>query len=161
MADQASVSTPPDNGRRVRINSPVTEGVFGNLAELGGDIASLAELQVQLAVADVKESIGRAIVPAVLLGAGLVLLLAAVPVALIGVAMLLSDALGFTHPGWAYLLVAGGVVVLTVLFVLIGLPMFLHAFRSFVRSKDELARNVAWVKTVLANSGRPPAHKRS
>jgi len=158
MADQAAVS--PENGRRVRINSPVTEGVFGNLAELGGDIASLAELQVQLAAADAKESLGRAILPAILLGAGVVFLLAALPVALIGVSMLLADALGLTHPGWAYLIVAGVTAALTVVLVLIGLPRLSHAFASFIRTKEELSRNVAWIKTVLANSGRPPAHHR-
>ena len=66
-------------GQRVRINSPLADGVIGNLAELGGDIAGLAELQVQLAAADLKTTAGRIVVPAALLGGGLVLLLAACP----------------------------------------------------------------------------------
>ncbi len=149
-----------DGGKRVRINSPLADGVIGNIAELGGDIAGLAELQAQLAVADLKEATGRAIVPATLLGAGVALLLAALPVALIGASELLADALALSHRGWAYLIVSAVVAILTVALVLIGLPRLLRSFESLNHSRDELSRNVAWIKTVLANSGRTPAHRR-
>ena len=150
-----------DFGSRVSINSPVTEGVIGNLATLGGDVATLAELQVQLAVEDVKESIGHAVWPVAMIATGLVLLLAAMPVALIGGSELLADAMSLTHRGWAYLIVAGVVLAITIVLVLVALPIFTRSFASLVRSKEELARNVAWIKTVLANSGRPPVHRRN
>jgi putative exporter of polyketide antibiotics len=95
-----------------------------------------------------------------LIGGGLVLLLAAVPVALIGASELLADALSLSHRGWAYLIVSAVVAVLTVVLALIGLPRLLRSFESLNHSKDELSRNVAWIKTVLANSGRAPAHRR-
>ena len=145
----------------MRVNSPFAEGVIGNLAELGGDIATLAELQVQLAVADAKESAAHAAIPLVLLGAGLVFTLAALPVALIGAAMILAEAMHLNQPGWAYLIVAAVVVAATVVLVLIGLPRLTKSFATLVRSKEELTRNVAWIKTVLANSGRRPVHKRN
>jgi len=44
MAHQAPLA----NGSRVRINSPLVEGVLGNLTSFGGDIAGLAELQAKL-----------------------------------------------------------------------------------------------------------------
>jgi len=156
MADQATLN----GGQRVRINSPLADGVIGNLAELSGDIATLAELQTKLAVVDMKQVAGAATIPVALIGGGLVMLLAAVPVAMIGASELLADALALTHRGWAYLIVSAVAMALTVLLVLIGLPRLTRSFDSLVHSKEELARNVAWVKTVLANSGRMPAHRR-
>jgi len=156
MADQATLN----GGQRVRINSPLADGVIGNLAELGGDIATLAELQTKLAVVDLKQATGAATIPVALIGGGLVMLLAAVPVAMIGASELLADALNLTHRGWAYLIVSAVAMALTVLLVLIGLPRLTRSFETFGHSKEELARNVAWVKTVLANSGRAPAHRR-
>lgn len=150
-----------DVGRRNRINSPVADGVIGNLAELGSNIASLAELQVQLAVVDVKASVGRAAVPFALLAVGIVILLAALPIALIGGSELLADWLQFTHRGWAYLIVSGIALALTLVLMLLAVPRLTSSFESLVRSKEELARNVAWIKTVLANSGRAPIHRRA
>ena len=148
------------NGGRVRINSPLVDGVIGNLAELAGDVSTLAELQTKLAVADAKVAIGRAILPAGLIGAGAVLTLAAAPVALIGAAELLADAMGLAHRGWAYLIVAAAALALTALLVLIGLPRLLRSFESMAHTREELSRNVAWVKTVLVNSGRTPTRRR-
>jgi len=156
----ASTATGDGAGRRVPINSPVTAGVFGNIAELGGDIAGLAELQTKLAIVDLKTSLARAAVPAVLVGVGVLLLLAAVPVALIGAAELTADALALSHRGWAYLIVAAIATALTVLLVLIGLPRLTRSFDNLANSREELARNVAWIKTVLANSGRMPVNRR-
>ena len=158
MADQASLNL--NGGKRVRVNSPLTDGVFGNLAELAGDMTTLAELQAKLVVVDLKASASRAVLPAALVGAGVVFLLAALPVALIGASELLADALGLTHRGWAYLIVAAVAAALTVVLVLIGLPRLSKSFDNLTRSREELERNLAWVKTVLANSGRPPSHHR-
>ncbi len=163
MVDQASVKTPAGqsvDGRRVRINSPFADGVLGNLAELGSDIAGLAELQMQLAAADLKESAGKAVLPVTLLGAGLVVLLAALPVALIGASELVADALGLVHRGWAYLIVAAVASALAGGLAWLGLSRLSSSFATFVRTKEELARNVAWIKTVLANSGRMPTSRR-
>lgn len=154
------LGTAADTGRRVPVNSPLTAGVFGNIAEFGGDIAGLAELQTKLAIVDLKTSLARATVPAILVGAGVILLLAAVPVALIGASELVADALALTHRGWAYLIVSAVAAALTVVLVLIGLPRLTKSFDNLANTKEELARNVAWIKTVLANSGRPPVNRR-
>ncbi|MEO6809667.1 MAG: hypothetical protein ABI353_11200, partial [Isosphaeraceae bacterium] len=63
MADQATLN----GGPQVRINSPLIEGVIGNLAEFGNDITTLAELQAKLALIDLKEGGTRAAVPAAVL----------------------------------------------------------------------------------------------
>lgn len=156
MADQASVN----GGKRVPVNSPLTAGVFGNLADLANDVASLVELQAKLAVVDLKATVVKATIPLGLVAGGAAVLVAALPVLMIGLAELLADGLGLAHRGWAYLIVAAGGAVLAGLLVLLGLPRLLKSFDSFQRTRDELDRNVAWVKTVIANSGRPPVHRR-
>ena len=143
----------------MKINSPLTEGVIGNLAELAGDVSTLAELQMQLALTDLKVGLGRALLPVIILAVGAVLLLGAVPVALIGASELLADGLDLAHRGWAYLIVAGVAMVLAALFALIAWPRLSGSLESLAPTREELSRNVAWVKTVLANSGRRPAHR--
>ena len=77
-----------NGGDGVPINAPAT-AVVSNLAEFGNDFATRAELQAKLAAIDLKESAGRAAVPAGLLAGALVLLLGSVPVLLAGVAELI------------------------------------------------------------------------
>src|SRR5207248_7609 len=84
MADQATV-----RGGDTRTNGAPPEGVVGSIAEFGNDIATLIELQAKLAAIDLKESAERATLPLALTLAGLVVLVASVPVALVGVADLL------------------------------------------------------------------------
>lgn len=155
MADQAAV-----NGGRVRINAPMTEGIIGNLAELGSDVATLAELQAKLAAHDLQESTARAALPALMLGAGLGLLLGAIPVILIGCAELLADALSLEYRGLAYLIVAAVAVILAAGAAWFALSGLRSSFTSFARSREELARNLAWIKTVLAYSGRSVSRPR-
>ncbi len=145
--------------KRVAINSPLVEGVFGNLGELASDVTTLAELQAKLAVADLKVSAGRATFPVALLVIGLGLFLGAIPVAFIGMAELLADGLGLVHKGWAYLIVAGIAVAVTVILTLIGWPALSRSFESLGRSRDELARNVAWIKSVITNAAKPMGRK--
>ena len=160
MVDQTTLRPTQANGQFNNVDSPIADGVIGNLAELGSNIAGLIELQAQLAVADIKESTREAVNPLVMIAAGLVLLLAALPVALIGASELLSDLLHLSHRGLAYLIVAGVTVVPSVVLIVIGVPRLSRCFTTLIRSKEELARNVAWIKTVLANSGRHPIHRR-
>src|SRR5690349_2849390 len=105
MAHQAALN----GGSRVRINSPFVEGVLGNLAEFGGDIATLAELQAQLAARDLKESASRAALPAVGVAVAAALALGCVPILLFGVAELLV--LAGMKLAWA--LIVTGAVALT------------------------------------------------
>lgn len=131
-----------------------SEGILGSIGELGGDIASLAELQAQLTLIDTKEVAGRAARPIVVLVAASAVLLATVPVLLIGLAFVLADAM---HIGQgAALLITGAVVAATAgALAFLALRTFLHSFEGFRRSREELVRNVNWVRTILAQSARP------
>jgi len=149
MAVQASVR----GGEGVQTNGP-PEGVIEGIAELGNDILTLAELQAKLAAIDFKESLEHAVFPLVLTLGGLMLALASLPVVLIGVAQLIAWAFSI-HLGWALLLVglvalAGGSAVAWIA----GLR-FSRSFASFQRSREELVRNLSWIRTVLVHSGRP------
>src|SRR4051812_49848644 len=139
MADQATVN----RGNGVPINAPAT-AVVSNLAEFGNDFATLAELQAKLASIDLKESAGRAAVPAGLLAGALVLLLGSVPVLLAGVAELIVRYTSIDHH-WALLLTAGGAIVLTVVVGALAVSRLRKSFESFQRSREELARNISWI----------------
>lgn len=154
MADQASVR----NGNRLQFG-PAPEGVFGSLAEFGNDVATLAELQARLALIDLKESTDRARFPLALILLGAALALACLPVALIGGAELLAEALGWSH-GLALLAVAGIALVLAVVMVGVAAALLPRSFDSFRRSRDELTRNVNWLRTVIVHSGRSIPRRR-
>jgi hypothetical protein len=155
MVDQAAVN----GGAKVRINSPLTEGVIGNLAELTGDVATLAELQAQLGLMDLKESAGKAALPAGGVAAAAGLALGAVPVLLFGVAELIVAYGGMRH-AWALVLTSVVALALAGLVAWLAGSRLGKSFESFRRSRDELTRNVAWIKTVLAQSGRCPPPRR-
>jgi hypothetical protein len=154
MADQATVN----RGNGVPINAPAT-AVVSNLAEFGNDFATLAELQAKLAAIDLKESAGRAAVPAGLLAGALVLLLGSVPVLLIGVAELIVRFTSIGHD-LALLLTAGGAIVVAGAIGALAAPRLRKSFESLQRSREELARNVSWIKTVLTYSGRSTPSQR-
>jgi hypothetical protein len=142
-----------NGGPRVKINSPVVEGVFGNLADFAGDVATLAELQAKLASHDLKETISRATIPVGAIMVGGVLALGTIPVLLIGVGELLGPLLGLSHGG-SMLAVAILALVLATAMLLFAMPALKRSFASFQRSREELVRNIAWIKTVLTYSGR-------
>lgn len=149
MADQATLN----GGPRVRINSPLIEGVIGNLAEFGGDITTLAELQAKLAMIDLREGSARAAVPALALATSAALALGGLPVLLFGLAELIHQ-YGGMRLGWALVVTAVAALVVAAVVGAVAALRLSRCFASFRRSREELVRNVAWIKTVLAYSGR-------
>ncbi len=146
MAHQAAVN----GGLRFRSRA---EGVFSSLSGLGGDIATLAELQTKLTLIDAKQAAARATWPTALLLASAAILVASVPVLLIGLAFVIAAATGITQG--AALLITGAVVAAVAgAIAFLSLREFLHSFESFRRSNEEFTRNVNWIRTVLAQSGK-------
>ena len=153
MADQAAVK----DANGVKVNAPA-ESMVESVTEFVNDITTLAELQLKLTAVDAREAVGRAVVPAALVGAGLVLLLGSLPVVLLGVADLLVSA-GMAQ-GWARLLTGLGALVVAGVLAALSAPALARSLGSFRRSSEELARNVAWVKTVVVYSGRAARNRR-
>jgi hypothetical protein len=144
------------NGLRFRHKS---EGILDSLGGLTGDISSLVELQAKLAAYDLKDAASKAAAPSTALIVSGAVLTASLPVILIGLAFALAS-LGLAQ--WAAFLITG-LVFATVAGVVgwISLVQFLKSFESFRRSREELVRNINWVRTVALQSGRPverPTH---
>lgn len=129
------------------------ESVLGGIAEFGSDVMTLAELQAKLATLDMKESVTRAAIPLVLGTAGLGLALGSVPVILAGAALLLAPALEISI-GLALVLTAATAIFLALVLGGVALAGLRHSFDSFRRTREELNRNISWIRTVLVQSGR-------
>jgi hypothetical protein len=144
------------NGLRFRHKS---EGIFESLGGLTGDITSLIELQAKLAAHDLEDAVDKAKVPSTTLIISAAVLMASLPVVLIGLAFALAS-LGIAQ--WAAFLITGlGFGVVAGVVGWISLVRFLKSFESFRRSREELIRNINWLRTVALQSGRPverPTH---
>ena len=154
MVDQASV-----NGRGTARVSGSSTAEFDGVAEFVDDLASLAELQAKLAAVDFRDAVRKSAVPIVLTAVGLAMMVASVPVALLGAAWLIASALKI-HQGWAMLLTSAGAMALGGLLAGLGGMQLRHCFDSFRRSHKQLILNLAWVRTVLVTSARPHARRR-
>jgi len=157
MVDQASVkgehAHPHPSG-----NGAPEQQVVGGITGFGSDIATLAELQAQLAAADLKESLQKAILPLTLLVAGVICVIGALPIALLGVASLLAAALKISA-AWAMLMTGGVVMGVALIVMALSALRIGPSFSSFRRSREELTRNLAWIRTVLLYSGRSPKRR--
>ena len=158
MADQTSikreatarVSAPPSNGSGAPRGG---NGVVGSIADFGSDVATLLELQTQLAAADLKETTDRAAVPLAVVVAALFVALAALVVGLLGIADLVE---------LIFKVSAGTAKLITAAFAFVVVGVLVHwALRSVSsiqeplrRSREELIRNFSWLKTVMVYSGR-------
>lgn len=146
MADQATVK--PSPAPRYESN-----GVIGGVSALGGNVVNLAILQTRLTVLDLLD-VTRKSTPAVVT---LVIVLLALPSGLVlgslGLALWLStlEALNLYQ---ACLIVAGVVLLLAVIASVVAGLAIRKSFGTFRRSSEELQRNLAWVRTVITQSGR-------
>jgi len=151
MDDQTKV-----NGGRV--DGPA-EGVVGSLAEFSNDVVSLAELQLALAAHDFKEATAKARLPLALFVVGLVVFLGSVPVAVGGLALLVAQVFSISI-GPALLLTALVVMILTGAIAAFAGRRVVASLDSFRRSREELIRNINWIRTVLLYSGRSVPRRR-
>ncbi len=146
-----------NNGTNHPAASPLT--VVSNLADFGNDIATLAELQAKLAAYDAKEAAARAIGPMVILGVSAAVALASLPVILIGLADLIA-ANSRISSGTAQLIVGLSALILAAVAGFLGVRGSVRSLDSFRRSREELTRNLSWIRTVLTYSGRTVGKRR-
>jgi hypothetical protein len=154
MVDQASV-----NGRGTARAPGSHSAEFEGVAEFIDDLASLAELQAKLATLDFRDSARKSAIPVALAVVGVAVVVASLPVALLGASWLLASALKI-HQGWAMLLTAGAAIAVGGLAAVLGGRRLSHSFDTFRRSHKQLILNLAWVRTVLLTSARPHARRR-
>jgi hypothetical protein len=133
--------------------------VAGSVSDLTQDVIELTELQTQLFVLDVKKSVAKARACFILAVVGACLLLGSIPVALFAVAELLHEQLAWSRAaGFGVATLIGLLLCATVLgfawtYVKSGLV-------SLDQSREELRRNISWLKSTLRNrSQRHAAEK--
>ena len=130
-----------------------TPNVAASVGDLTHDVIELSELQVQLLSLDAKQSMEKARACLVLAVVGACVLLGTIPVALLALAALLIEQLGWSVAAgtavatFVGLLIAGVVMGVAYSYIKKGLV-------SFDRSREELRRNVAWLKSTLRTRGQ-------
>lgn len=148
MADQASV-----NRAASLANGAAPEGVVESIAEFVNDVTTLADLQTQLAIYDTKEVLGRATWPLVFIAASVAVALAGLFVTLFGLAGFIAS-LVTLNPGLVYLIVGLAALAIAGIVGWVSYKRSLQSLSSYQRSREELSRNIAWLKTVIVHSGR-------
>lgn len=155
MADQASVRNAGRAGQYGTAGQTNGNGagVVGSIADFGNDVATLFELQWKLGTLDTQDFLKGAALPMVVAAIGLVVVLGAVPVALLGVSALLAGLLGIAI-GWAILITAALALAASGVALFLAVHELNRSLEPFRRSREELVRNVSWLRTVLVHSGR-------
>lgn len=128
-------------------------GFFDGVGEFGSDMATLASLQAKLASIDLRDALSGARWSIVGLVIAVLFIPAAVTVSLLGLGTWLAARFQ-TDPGLTILAVGGSALVLGALLGYLGYRGLAASMAIFRRSKEELDRNLAWIKTVVTQSGR-------
>lgn len=145
MAGETSV-TSPSNGRS-------RGDLFGGVGSFGQNLLSLAGLQAQLFSLDMRASLATATPAIVVLAVTSAAIFASLVVGIGGAAWWLATQLAWPLPV-SLMLVSIVIITFASAFAVAAARRVQKSLQSFRRSTEELERNVAWVKTVLAQSGR-------
>jgi hypothetical protein len=145
-------TTMSTNGR-TRAERPNVATSFSGLTH---DAIELAELQAQLFTLDVKETTQSVKVSLTLAIVGVSLLLGAIPIALIALAELLTYLLDWPR--------AASYGVSTLVGLLLSGALIATAYSrlksgmgAMKRSREELSRNITWIKSSLRSRANPGA----
>jgi uncharacterized integral membrane protein len=133
-----------------------TEGVRNGVSGLLHDVTSLAELQFELLKVDAATASRKAAVPAVLIGSAVVLGLSTIPLVLLAIAQVFRDQAGWPPALATLTAVLIGLVLAGVVGTL-GYFGIRRAVEPLDRSRDELNRNIAWLKNALRRHSAGPA----
>jgi hypothetical protein len=153
MAQGSSLRTADDVSSVVGENGAKPGDVVSNLAEFGENLLSLGELQTRLAALELKQNLEASKAGGAMLLAGSLLAFSSVPIVLAGLAELLVSELGMKQ-GYALLSVAFVSLVMAGVLLAIAGSWLRRKGVGFPLSREELARNLNWVRTVLLHSGR-------
>ncbi len=130
-----------------------SDGLMDDVGSFGGDLAALASLQSRLAAADARESLAKAAPAVAGLALAVLLCVAAAVVAAAGLALWIAERYAVAT-STALMLVGLGAAVLAAILGVVSARLLGSSVTPFRRSSEELGRNIAWVKTTIAHSGR-------
>lgn len=131
-----------------------TATMFRGAREFSADVISLAELQFQLAMADLAIAKQEALAQTMKLVMVLGLAIGGTPLLLFGVAELLVEQLEWSR-GWTYLGVAAVALGIAGMVGMSVIKKLSQCGASFARSKFELNQNIAWLKKALTRKSEP------
>ncbi|TVQ01765.1 MAG: phage holin family protein [Planctomycetaceae bacterium] len=135
-------------GDRNGVTPNESQGLAQDVGSFASDVFTLTELQSQLVAADTREFARRASVPTLALLGGLALGLACTPMALATAALGLVHFLEFSH-FTAFLIVVVAGATCGLLMCVVGWKLLRQRAAVLQRSRDELIRNLRWVKRVI------------
>jgi uncharacterized membrane protein YqjE len=132
------------NGR-VREKEP---NVATSMSDLTHDVIELAELQTQLFALDVKSTTRKTRTALILAVVGICLLLGSIPIGLMAIAYMFIERLAWSHAaGLAVAMLIG--LAISGGFLGAGYAQITKGMGAMKRSRDELSRNIAWIKSSL------------
>lgn len=133
--------------------------VAASVSELTHDVIELTELQARLLMLDFKKSSERTRTCLILGVVGVCLLLGTIPVALLALAELLVEQLEWSRAAALGVATLVGLA-LSAIVAAVAWGYVKQGLISLDRSREELNRNIAWLKSTLRNSGEPGAADR-
>ena len=123
-------------------------GVAKNMGKLTHDIVSLAELQFELFRSDCREGLKQMLIPAALLLVAAIVAVGTVPIAMILIAEFLTQTTGLSRAAAFSIVALSGFIVALAMGV-VGWSYVRGVVRVFERSREELTRNMTWIKHAL------------
>ena len=145
-----STATPP-NGQRNGSPARPPNGVATDVGELTHDMLSLAELQFELFRTDCRAGLKGLLLPITLLLLAVIVAAGAMPVALLFLAEFLAQTAGLSRAAAFAVAVLAGFVAAGALGA-VGWARIRGVERVFERSREELNRNMTWIKHALKRS---------
>ena len=121
------------------------------MGELTHDIVSLVELQFELFRVDCREGLRRILIPVALLMSAGIVALGTVPIMLILIAEILTQAAGLSRAA-AFSIAAMSGFIIALAIGVAGWSYMRGVVHVFERSREELTRNLIWIKHALKRS---------
>jgi len=128
--------------------------MISGVAEFSENLLTLGELQTRLAALELRQNVEATKIGGAVILTGAALALASLPVILIGIAELLASGLDWSR-GVALLVVSVAALLLGGTGIAVAVLGLRRSAVGFPVSREELARNLNWIRTVLVHSGRP------
>jgi uncharacterized membrane protein YqjE len=136
-----------------------TPNVAASVSELTSNVIELTELQAQLLALDMKQSAQKARASLILAVTGVCVLLGTIPIILFALAYVLIEQAGWSNAaGLGFAALVGLVIAGVVLGV--AWALIRKGLVNIERSREELRRNVAWLKSSLRSHGHAHLHER-
>jgi hypothetical protein len=126
--------------------------VAASVSDLTHDVIELSELQAQLLSLDAKQSVEKAKACLVLAVIGASVLLGTIPVALLAIAAIFVEQLEWSYAAAIGLATGIGLLIAAIV-TGVAYGYVKNGLVSFDRSRVELQRNIAWLKSTLKSRG--------